>query len=133
MRSEPRWISADELIAINQVIVADTGEPHLLRDRTLLESAANAPANHWSYGGVDALAQLASTLLFAIARNHPFAQGNKRTGYAAMDALLRANGCELRAPDTEALAQAVVDVIVGDLDEQSFSKLIEPHVVVHDD
>lgn len=130
MPSEPRWISADELIAINQVIVDDTGEPHLLHDRSLLESAAHAPANHWAYGGVEAMARLASTLLFAIARNHPFAQGNKRTGYAPMDALLRANGYELRAPDTEALAQAVVDVITGDLDEDAFVEMIGSHVVV---
>ena len=55
--------------------MAITSEPFQLREAGLLESAMASPINHWHYGE-RSVAKLAGLLLLAIARDHPFAQGN---------------------------------------------------------
>ena len=119
MPSEPTWLTADAVIRFNQRAVADTGEPFILRDAGLLESALARPKNHWSYGEDD-LAVLAVSLLLGIAGNHPFGQGNKRAAFAAMEYFLFLNGYRLDAPDTVDLADQVVALITGAMDESNF-------------
>jgi death on curing protein len=124
--SEPRWLGADQLIAINQDLVARTGEPHGLRDRGLLESAAAKPINHWHYGEQDTV-PLAFSLLVGIVRNHPFLQGNKRTALAAADIFLHLNGWELAVPD-DTLAQPIIDMLSGKMSEEALLALFEASV-----
>jgi death on curing protein len=124
--SEPSWPDAGLVVQINEELVALTGEPFLVRDIALLESALARPQNHWAYGETD-LAVLAVTLLVGIARNHPFGQGNKRTAFAAAEYFLFLNGWEFTLPDRTALAGRVVDLITGDLDEGEFVELIRGH------
>ncbi len=126
MPSEPVWLDAELLTEINREIVGRTGEPFLVRDRGLLESALARPINHWGYEEQD-ISVLAVTLLLGIARNHPFGQGNKRTAFAAAEAFLHANGYRLEAPDGAALADRVVDFITGAMDEAAFADLIRSH------
>jgi death on curing protein len=128
--SEPRWLGADHLIAINRDLVARTGEPYGLRDRGLLESAAARPINRWHYGERDTV-PLAFSLLIGIARNHPFLQGNKRTALAAADILLYLNGWELVVPD-DALAQPIIDMLSGTTSEENLLALFEASVAPRD-
>lgn len=126
MPSEPVWLSAELVIEANQRTVADTGEPFFIRDRGLLESALARPINHWSYGEDD-IAVLAVTLLLGIARNHPFGQGNKRAAFAAAVYFLKLNGYRLDVPDGVELADSVVDLITGNLDEAEFVALLREY------
>jgi death-on-curing family protein len=82
-RNEPRWLPFDEIVAINREVVAATDEPHSLSSPELLDGAINRPRNYYEYEGVADVLKLAVILLFAICRNHPFQQGNKRTGFVA--------------------------------------------------
>jgi death-on-curing protein len=63
----------------------------------------------WSYGEDD-LPTLAASLMFGICRNHPFVQGNKRTGYIAFVDFLELNGYTFIAPDTRSLAHSIIKV-----------------------
>ena len=67
-----------------------------VRDFSLLESALNRPkaAAHYEQAG---LIEQAASLLWGIAKNHPFVDGNKRTAYVTMTAFLRANGWTVEA------------------------------------
>jgi death-on-curing protein len=121
--NEAVWLTAEALIRFNQRAIGETGEPFFIRDRGLLESALARPQNHWAYGEDD-LAALAVALLLGIAGNHPFGQGNKRTAFAAAEALLHANGYRLEAPDGAELADKVVDLITGKLEEAEFVALL---------
>ena len=94
---EPIWLSAETVIYINKEVVRETGEPFFLRDRGLLESAVANPINRFHYDGVEDVVSLATTLLFAVARNHPFEQGNKRTGFLAAVVFLETDGLHNRA------------------------------------
>jgi death-on-curing protein len=117
LANEPVWLTADHLIEFNEVEVAATGEPHVVRDMSGLESAIGRPINHWHYGETDVVA-LAVALLLGVARNHPFLQGNKRTAFAAADYFLYLNGYELDpGQDSEALADFLIDAINGDVSE----------------
>jgi death-on-curing family protein len=81
--NEPIWLETAEVIELNRLIVAETGEPFLVRDLGGLESAVERPRNCSRYEAQDDALTLAVTLLFGIAGNHPFLQGNKRTGFEA--------------------------------------------------
>jgi death-on-curing protein len=120
-------VSAAAVVRFNQRAVGETGEPFFIRDAGLLDSALARPHNHWSYGEED-LAVLATALTLGIARNHPFGQGNKRTAFAAAEYFLFLNGYRLEAEDSEALADQVVALIVGDLDEAAFANLLRDSV-----
>lgn len=113
-------MTADAVVAINRELLAGAGEPHALIDRGLLESACQRPYHHWAFGGVEDLISLAVVLVFAIAANHPFVQGNKRTAFAAMVFFLEDNGFRLTAADDPALASELVAVLERQLSAETF-------------
>ncbi|HZC15513.1 MAG TPA: type II toxin-antitoxin system death-on-curing family toxin, partial [Caulobacteraceae bacterium] len=86
-----------------------TGEPFALRDAGLLISALGKPRNHWFYEGKRDAVSLAVTLLFGIARNHAFEQGNKRTAFEAALIFLLANGYVYDGPDCAEIAQLITE------------------------
>ncbi len=133
---EPLWLSLQEVIDANRRVVAETGEPFLLRDKGLLESALTRPRNRFLYDGVDDVTELAATLLIGVGRNHPFMQGNKRTAFATAVMFLRLNGYRLLAEeDSDSLGRVIEGCIrIGGEDLEgmlaelfrSMVELIEP-------
>lgn len=117
----------EEVIEINKDTVSLTGEPFALTNRALLESAIASPINRFAYGEHDVLT-LAIGLLFAIARNHPFQQGNKRTGFMAAIMFLEINGYRLTVADTEFLGECINSVLRGKMTESAFEATLRPFV-----
>ena len=126
--SESRWITFDEIVWINEQAVAQTGEPYALRDSALLESAIARPKNRWYYDGEEDVVRLATNLLYGIAKNHAFEQGNKRTGATAALMFIEANGYRWALPDNGELAQWVLDLVVDKLSIEDMAELMRPHV-----
>lgn len=92
-RRELRHLGAEAVLAIHAEVLAAHGGRAGLRDRGLLESAVAAPQA--SFGGkplIDDPVEIAAAYLFYLCRNHPFADGNKRTALAAALVFLEANG-----------------------------------------
>lgn len=118
MPSEPDWLTADHVIVFNRIAVAATGERHFLRAPDLLESACARPANLWHYDHSADIVQLASSLLFGLARNHPFEQGNKRTAFIASIAFLELNGFAYTCPDDVGQADLLIRAIESHDEEQ---------------
>jgi prophage maintenance system killer protein len=104
--AEPRWVSLETIVALNQDEVAKTGEPHELRDRAALAVAAKRPWNVWVYFMDQDYATLATALLVAVGGAKAFAAGNERTAYRAAVALLDANGIALDLGANRARAEA---------------------------
>jgi death on curing protein len=129
--SEPDWLPIEVVIRINEDSVTETGEPFFLRDRSLLESALARPLNHYIYGEEDVF-NLATTLIFGIARNHPFAQGNKRTAFLSAVLFLEQNGYIFSCANNEILGKAIEFVIDDRLTEAEFKEMIRPYVVPYD-
>lgn len=86
------YLTAGEVLAFNREILRRAGQPSaLLRERGLLESAVLRPQNAAYYDGADTITQ-AALYMVGIALNHPFVDGNKRTGYISGMAFLQVNG-----------------------------------------
>ncbi|HEX7823024.1 MAG TPA: type II toxin-antitoxin system death-on-curing family toxin [Sphingobium sp.] len=132
MPSEPRWISVEELIIFNRLAVEETGEPFLVKDQGLLESAWGKPQHHWHYGEEDVVV-LAVALMMGVARNHAFEQGNKRTAFAAADAFLYLNGYELHATDYSEFADLIVQAITGAIEEVDLISVLAYSIAPIDD
>ena len=112
------WLTRDLLLAIHDEQIAEHGGAPGVRDYTLLESGLARPLNHARYGDPD-LAELAALYALAIARNHPFVDGNKRTAFVALETFLILNGLELTASDAEATVM-MMDMSSGAIGEAPF-------------
>lgn len=87
-----------------------------MRDKGLLESALAQPRQLYTYGEKPSIQALAAAYLFGIVRNHPFVDGNKRTGFVIAVLFLELNSCTFLASQEDA-AQAVMSLAEGTLDE----------------
>lgn len=103
MTVEPRFLTTDELIAINVDQVARYGGLAGLRDEGLLLSAAAMPLAGFGdqYAHEDIFA-MAAAYLFHIVMNHPFIDGNKRVGAVAARVFLILNGVDIDMPQDAA-------------------------------
>lgn len=128
MLSEPIWVTPEGVIRLNQLAVNATREPHQLRSMDLLAGACERPKNHWHYDGVQDVVTLGATLLFGVARNHPFLQGNKRSAYMAMIGFLGANGYRFEISDHTPNADYIIAAIEGRMTDEEFIEAVRPGV-----
>lgn len=120
------WIDATVILAVHDEQIAEHGGGTGLRDPGLLESALARPLNLATYGQPDA-ADLAAAYGFGIVRNHPFADGNKRTGFIAMKLFLRLNGRDVQADNVE-YVRIMLRLAEGNLSEADFANWIWQHM-----
>jgi death-on-curing protein len=116
---EPVWILHQSVLAIHDVLLAEFGGAPGIRDESLLESALARPLNLWTYEKPN-LFRLAAAYTHGIVKNHPFVDGNKRTGYVIGGIFLERNGQNLMASEVEATA-AIMDLASSQLTEESFT------------
>ena len=81
---------------------------------------------------LDRLLEKAAALGFSLIRNHPFVDGNKRTGHAAMEVFLVLNGYEIDASVDEQ-EQTILQLAAGELAREVFSEWLRTHVVERTD
>ena len=120
-----RWLNAAVLQAVHQEQLAEHGGGAGTRDEGLFESALGRPQNLALYGDPD-LFDLAAAYAVALAKNHPFIDGNKRTAYVAMELFLTLNGAELTADDASATLTQLA-VAAGDIDEPALAQWLREH------
>jgi len=116
------WLSVRTIHAAHDEQLAEHGGPGGVRDEGLLASAMARPQHRALYESPDA-ATLAASYAFAIARNHPFVDGNKRTAFVAMELFLDLNGFELKASDEDCVV-AMLGLASGQLDEEALAEWI---------
>jgi death-on-curing protein len=120
------WISRTLALAIHERQISEHGGDAGVRDEALLESALARPQQLNAYGDSPPdLASLAASLAFAIARNHPFVDGNKRTAHVCYRAFLAMNDVELIASDEEKYLR-MLSLAEGSLDEAGFAEWLRP-------
>lgn len=124
--SEPIWIEDALVFAIHDRQLSEHGGAEGLRDESLLYSALARPLNHFQYTGAD-LVDLAAKYIAGIALNHPFVDGNKRTGFVVGVLFLELNGYRFTASEEDA-AQAVRELAAGTIDEDSFCDFLRANV-----
>jgi len=124
------WISTTLAIAIHDRQLAEHGGGTGVRDAGLLEAALARPQQRYAYGDPPPdLAELAASLAHALARNHPFVDGNKRTAHVCYRAFIRLNGGDLVASDEEKYAM-MIGLSEGSISEADFATWLRAHLVV---
>ena len=124
-----RHLTLGEVLELHRRIIANWGGAPDILDLRALESAVFQPRT--AFGGSDfypGVAAKAAALCFSLIRNHPFMDGNKRAGHAAMETFLVLNGYEINA-SVEEQEQVVMAVASGDLSRDSLIEWLRAHIV----
>jgi death on curing protein len=115
-----RYLTLGEVVSLHRRIIATTGGASGVRDLGRLEAALAQPRASFSgddlYPGV---IEKAAALGFSLVMGHPFVDGNKRAGHAAMETFLVLNGYELSAPVDEQ-ERMILELAAGELSRDAF-------------
>lgn len=123
------WISKPLALAINDRQLAEHGGAGGVRDESLLESALARPQQLHAYGQPPPdLADLAASLAFGLAHNHPIVDGNKRTAAVACEVLVQLNGAILEADDLDLYPQ-YLGLADGTIGEAEFAAWLRRRIV----
>ena len=122
---EPVWILRQTVLALHHYLLAEFGGASGTRDETLLESALARPRNLWLYEQLP-LFRVAAAYTHGIVKNHPFVDGNKRTGYVVGGIFLERNGHKLNAPEEEAIA-AIMGLASNSITEKIYAHWLQDH------
>lgn len=126
----PVWLEKVAVLAVHDRQIAEHGGSAGVRDEGLLESALARPQQLHAYGEPRPdLADLAATLAYGFARNHPFIDGNKRTAHVAYRTFLALNGADIDATQEERYV-AILSLAEGKLPEREFAAWLRERLKV---
>ena len=97
-----------------------------VRDEGLLDSAMARARNLHAYGVTDLIA-LATAHASGVVRNHPFIDGNKRTGFVAMALFLKLNGIDVMATEADVVV-AMLSLAAGEWTDEAFAVWLRANV-----
>lgn len=107
------------MFAAHDQSLAQFGGGAGLRDEAMLDSALGKPLNLFAYGE-PSLFDLAASYGYGIVKNHPFIDGNKRTGFIVAVVFLELNGYSFRASEVDAALQTLA-LAAGEVSEAEYS------------
>ena len=123
-----RFLEWDELVRLHARTMEQSGGSSGIRDRGLAESALAQPKA--TFGGQElypSIEEKAAALCFSLVRNHPFVDGNKRTGHAAMEIFLVMNGCEIDCEVDEA-ETTILRLAAGKFRREELTAWVREHI-----
>ena len=123
----PRWIDRRTLLLLHAESLAEHGGLTGIRDDALLDSALARPRHRLTYRPNTGLPALAASYAFGIAKNHPFADGNKRAAFLSIGLFLGLNGYRLVADKAEA-ALTMQALSSGQIPEGQLAVWIRRHM-----
>lgn len=130
--NELKWIRLELAILAHEKQLSRHGGISGVRDRGLLESAMMRPKNIFAYTATAAdLATLAAAYANGVIRNHPFLDGNKRTGWAVARTFLLINGWSVNATQDEK-ADIVLQLAATEISEEEFADWLRQRLVRKD-
>jgi death-on-curing protein len=124
---KPVWIDERDALVLHDRLLALHGGAAGVRDGGLLKSALARPQQHFAYGEAVDIMDMAAAYTAGIVRNHPFLDGNKRTGFVVGILFLELNGYRFTATEEDA-AQAVLNLAAGTLEEADYSGFLRGNV-----
>lgn len=120
--TEWKWLSRQAVEIVHDEQLREHGGLPGIKDENALEAALARPINKKAYERPDVF-ELAAAYLFGITRNHPFSDGNKRTGWLAAYAFLRLHAYQLEASNAEAVV-FVLSVAAGEISEENVAAFL---------
>ena len=123
-----RYLTLAEVIELHSQILAQVAGSGGIRDLGALESAIAQP--RMTFGGEElypTIIEKASALGFSIVMNHPFIDGNKRAGHAAMETFLVLNRLEIKVVVDEQ-ERVILALAAGELERDAFTDWLRKSV-----
>ena len=124
-----RYLLLREILELHNKIIEVTGGGRGIRDMRALESAINQP--RLTFNQTDLYPDIitkAAALCFFLVMNHPFIDGNKRIGHAAMETFLILNGFEIQASVNEQ-EKLIFDLAEGKKDREELATWLVKHII----
>lgn len=121
--TELLWLEERDALALHERLLALHGGAAGVRDSALLQSALARPQQIHAYADSPDRFDLAAAYTAGIVHNHPFIDGNKRTGFVVGILFLELNGYRFTASEADA-AQAVLELAAGTLDEAGYTNFL---------
>lgn len=116
----PYWITREECLALHDMMLSHYGGIAGVRDDNLLDSALARAQQLFSYRK-PTLSEMAAAYVFGIVKNHPFFDGNKRTGFMMGAGFLERNDVRFEATEVEATLQTLA-LAAGEISEADYSR-----------
>ncbi len=126
-RRDPNWLTRDVVEAIHAIQLEQHGGLPGVRDVGALDSALGRPQHQWHYKSIEDIPDCAAAYGFAIAKNHAFSDGNKRTAFQSMFVFLAQNGLDLIAPEPDAVT-TMIGVADGTIKEKALADWLRANV-----
>ena len=120
---DPNWVEEVDALEAHEYVLSLDGGASGIRDRNLLLSALARPQQHFAYATSPDIIELAATLTTGIVKNHPFVDGNKRTGFMLGVLFLEINGLRLNASEQAATA-AVLALAASEIGEAEYADFL---------
>ena len=124
-----RYLTLAEALELHRLLIEQAGGSHGIRDVGALESALAQPG--MTFGGEElypTIIEKAAAVGFSLIKNHPFIDGNKRIGHAAIETFLILNGYELRA-SVDQQEETILGVAAGALQREDLIEWLRNSVV----
>jgi len=123
-----RYLTLAEVLELHRRVIEQSGGAQGVRDLGAVESAVAQP--QMTFGGqglYPTIESKAAALCFSLVMNHPFVDGNKRIGHAAMETFLVMNGFEL-ASDVDDAERRILDLAAGELSREGLLEWVASHI-----
>ena len=116
---KPVWVFREVVLMLHEQSLAQFGGSAGVRDEGLLDSALGRPQHRFAYGK-PTLFDLAASYAFGLVKNHPFIDGNKRTGFIVAVTFLELNGLRYGASEVDATVRTLA-LAAGEMSETAYS------------
>jgi death-on-curing protein len=127
-----RYLTPEQVLALHGLVISQSGGRPGVHDYGALESAVAQPAMTFDQADLyPTLAQKAAALTYSLIQNHPFIDGNKRVGHAAMETFLVLNGYELAALVDEQ-EEVIISLASSQMSREELADWIVSHLVGHE-
>lgn len=124
--SEPVWLERDAVLIFHEDVLREHGGASGVRDKSLLDSGLARARNAFAYGEED-LCVLAALYAAGVVKNHPFIDGNKRTGFVCAAVSLELNGLRFVAPEGEVVAMTLA-LAASEADADAYAAWLRDNV-----
>jgi len=122
-----RFLTAEQVLFIHARLIDETGGEHGIRDLGMLEAAVNRPKS--TFDGEELYPDIyakAAALMESLINNHPFLDGNKRTGITSVEMFLQTNSLTLSASNSQ-LVEFTLQVAQSHIDLQAITEWLQAH------
>jgi len=120
---EPVWVLREVVLMAHEQSLAQFGGSAGVRDEGLMDSALGKPQNLFAHGK-PSLFELAASYAFGLVKNHPFIDGNKRTGFVVAVVFLELNGYKFQATEVDATLRTLA-LAAGEMSETAYGEWLK--------